>query len=926
MSSSISQLPDSATRLITSYVVIVTPALLVKELLDNAIDAKATSVEILVSSDTISRVEIRDNGVGIHPDDFDALGRRGHTSKLRSIRELGNIVGKSLGFRGEALASANSMADVTITTKTSTEPIATVFQLIPNKGGILTQRPASAPVGTTVSVTNLFSRQPVREQVAVREAKKTLDNIQELLRSYIMARPKLKILFKVLQAPTKVWSYSPKRNATAIEAALQLFGIEVASNCLLKTLKTGHTSTNGDSLAREISTPATDNFLLEVFLANPNVNLRKVPKHHYFSVDGRPISASRGVAKRLLKIYQDQLKRSTLVKEIGDCFIRINICCSPGSYDANIEPSKNNVLFSDEQIVLDAFGHLCSEIYKPASVAHQGTLDTADTPLNGVLTINSSGQAQLHRAHGSQDRPGIPDCARKIAQSFPQTSPEVSRRDTTRSIDQASIVEKSIVLQEPLKTQTLTSMPFTPINARNLPSCSQLKGFNGEQSGLPSALNQWKVDMLVDLNERPERSRQQRPPVAREPPCSQDTRTSEEHSTGDRLNPWANVKMSSSSEASPDAGLKYAPGSPMTPEPPVLRHIMAPPRDLDVPRSHQNIERTILPSLQRSTVPGGPYRSPMASPLNSKPPGVSVAPFDPSHTTRRHRRGENIPWTPPSSLEKTRYKDTSKFESTHLPCEEGLKQTQISFSGPQSSRRRSGTQGDVSQAQVRSGWSSGELETNSNLNMQDMFSTAKKNLHYQISQMEGDKGTEVVQNGGPQRHCQGPSRQRQPFTVLQTNTFRNSEAPQDDREPIATTLTIGDPRAYLLRRQKSMTAEGSGTKPKKLSRVKSSLMPLESTSPEYYIHVLSSTVSIGSPALNELVRWVRKYDEYIIYGTLVDGLEMNLFDGRAVESRLQKLLAEQKENIGYEDTGNDPVIIDLQAKLKGKSVLVETAI
>ncbi|KAI0185979.1 histidine kinase-like ATPase, partial [Xylaria flabelliformis] len=363
MSFPIVRLPDSTTQLISSHAQVVTPMLLVKELLDNAIDAKATSVEILISPDTVSKIEVRDDGVGIHPNDYDALGRRGHTSKLRSIEELGSLVGKSLGFRGEALASVNSMANVTITTKISTEPIAAALQLIPNQGGILTQKPTSAPVGTTVSVTELFGHQPVRRQVATKEAKKTLEKIQELLRSYAMARPQLRLLFKILQTPTKTWSYSPKRNATLSEAALQLFGIEVASSCLLKTLQTSYTGTDSDSAAQRISKPTRNDFVFEMLLANPDVDLQRTSKRHYFSVDGRPINAGRGIAKRLLNIYLEHLRSLKCSKDITDCFISLNMSCPPGSYDANIEPSKDNVLFSDEQVVLEAFRRLCDDIY-----------------------------------------------------------------------------------------------------------------------------------------------------------------------------------------------------------------------------------------------------------------------------------------------------------------------------------------------------------------------------------------------------------------------------------------------------------------------------------------------------------------------------------------------------------------------------------
>ncbi|KAI8954788.1 hypothetical protein F4801DRAFT_531603 [Xylaria longipes] len=912
MSSSISRLPDSATRLISSHVVVVTPVLLVKELLDNAIDAKATSVEILVSPDTISRIEVRDDGVGIHPNDYDALGKRGHTSKLRSIEELGNLVGKTLGFRGEALASVNSMADVTITTKISTEPIAAVLQLIPNKGGILTQKPTSAPVGTTVSITKLFDRQPVRRQMATKEAKKSLEKIQELLRSYAMARPQLRLLFKVLQTPTKAWSYSPKCNATPSEAALQLFGIEVASGCLLKTFQTSHISTDSDSTAREISQPANNDYVLEVFLANPNMDIQKVPKRHYFSVDGRPINTGRGIAKRLLNIYLDHLKSSTLTKGTSDCFIRINISCPPGSYDANIEPSKDNVLFSDEQVVLKAFRHLCNETYKPIAVGQQCTMGTSIDQTNGLPAAISLAQSEPHRMHEPQSQPSIPSCPREMVQNIPKVHADVSNNDPKQPVNQAS-------------QETQPSNTFKPINAMSSPRHSQLGGSGNQEDRAPSTPNQWRVDMSLDLSERPKRSHQKSRQGVPVPSSSDKTTTvaSGGNGAGGYLNPWEIAKSGSNQVSLPnlDTAVQYPPVSPLTPELPVLRHIMAPPGDLDVPRSHKDAGRAKRLCPPQTTVPGGPYRSPVSSPLENRPRGIPiVSPNRPQINLSRRRHREQPPWIPPSSLENPRLNNTSEINSTHSQCADGFKQTQISFGGAQANRRQRGAQDDISQPRDRSKIPLDELEADGHLNIQDIFSTAKKNLNYQLSRIEDGQLTKTVHNRESQRHHQQPSRQRQPFSVLKPNSFRNNEAPQADREPIATTLPIGDPRAYLLRRQKSMAAEENGAKPRKLRRVKSSLMPLENILPEHDTHSFSWTVRIDSSALNELIQWARQYDEYVIYGTLLDGLDMSLADGQVVESQLQKLLTEQKENIADGDAEDGRIIIGLRAALKGKSV------
>ncbi|KAI1161407.1 hypothetical protein F5B18DRAFT_674657 [Nemania serpens] len=898
MSSSISRLPDSATQLISAHVVVVTPVLLVKELLDNAIDAKATSVEILVSRDTISRIEIRDDGVGIHPNDYDALGRRGYTSKLRNTEELGDVVGKTLGFRGEALASVNSMADVTITTKISTEPVAHVLRLMPNEGGILTQKAISAPVGTTVCVTKLFGRLPVREQIAAKEAKKTLDTIQELLRSYAMTRPQLKLLLKILQTPTTIWSYSPKRNATPMEAALQLFGAEVASNCLLKKFQTMRSSPESDSSTQGPSEHATNSFTLEALLINPDADPQKVLRGHYFSVDGRPINAGRGITKRLLSIYVEHLKLYTSVKNASDCFIRLGIYCPPGTYDANIEPSKDDVLFSDEQAIIDAFRHLCDELYKPAT-GDGDELIIADSQEHRLSNTCSLAQVELHRPLRSHAQ--LPDSTPKSAQNSHKIFPKGPYYSPKNSVEDKS-------------QEANISIKFKPINAESSSGYQQSVGFNNWQSRASPARNEWNVDMSVDLSERHKPSHQQQD--------HEITMTAGRAlNTGDHPSSQKTIETTSPIETpllNSETALRYQPLSPLTPEPPILRHVMAPPGDLDVPSSYKAAQPGRLHCPQISTVPGGPYRSPVASPSDGRHKGVLVAPPNQLHTTVRRHLHKQPPWTPPSSHKKGRHVDASQINLAPSQDADGLRQTQISFNGAQARYRRGRAQGEVLQTQVRSEQPLNREEPDAHLNMCDMFSTARDNLHYQLSQTEDGQLAKVERSRGSQRQRQ--PRQRQPFSILQTNTFRNSEAPQDDREPIATTLPTGDPRAYLLRRQKSMAVGESGPNPRKLRRLKSSLLPLENTPPEYHLHDLSWTSRISSSILDELVQWTRKYDDYVIHGTFFDGLDLSLADGRAVEVQLQKVLTEQKENIGNGDADNDQVIIDLQAIIKGKGV------
>ncbi|KAK3310310.1 uncharacterized protein B0T15DRAFT_425660 [Chaetomium strumarium] len=353
----ISPLPEDSVRRLGSSLVITSPVLLLKELIENAIDSGATCIEILVSQNTVDKLEVRDNGRGIHPDDLDFLGRPGHTSKLRSLDELNDLGGNTLGFRGVALASANRLGDVSVISRVSSEPVAAVVSLAKG-GGIGTQRHAAAPVGTIVCVTGLFKGLPVRLRVAVKEAARNLAKMQELLQSYALTRPWLRLRFTVLKSPNLSWSYAPVPGGSVTEAAMQLFGTALASQCTFRTFPGVESQSDADP---------TNTLVCEALLPRPGADPDKINKGAFLSVDSRPVSAKRGTAKKLVSIFKKRMGVSLNPSRSDDVprepFIRLNIRCPPGTYDVNVEPSKDDVLFKDEQRILDQFESFLSLVY-----------------------------------------------------------------------------------------------------------------------------------------------------------------------------------------------------------------------------------------------------------------------------------------------------------------------------------------------------------------------------------------------------------------------------------------------------------------------------------------------------------------------------------------------------------------------------------
>lgn len=357
----ISALPQATVRLLGASTSLASPYDLVKELLDNAIDAQATTVEIGISADTLDQVLVRDNGHGIAVQDFESLGRRAHTSKLRSFDELQTKGGKTLGFRGEALASANAVSSVVITTRVSGDPVASRLQLRFAVGGVEQRRPVSAPVGTTVQASQLFKNMPARRQYLIKERHKSVTRIKGLLKSYALARPHLKLSFKVTDDGTQSWSYSPNASWTVREATLQIFGGGLTTNCVQVTAREND---RGVSLHDQQPT----GFVLEAFLPKPDCDVKAVAgKGSFISVDQRPVSPTRGLPKRIISIlkshFSEHMAKRGPAKSHASPFVQLDIRCPPRSYDPNVSPLKDEVLFADEKSLIECFEGLCRELY-----------------------------------------------------------------------------------------------------------------------------------------------------------------------------------------------------------------------------------------------------------------------------------------------------------------------------------------------------------------------------------------------------------------------------------------------------------------------------------------------------------------------------------------------------------------------------------
>nr|OQO28435.1 hypothetical protein B0A51_02984 [Rachicladosporium sp. CCFEE 5018] len=403
---SILALPPSIVRTIGSSQVLTDASAVVKELIDNALDAGASIISVELHANTLDIIQARDNGHGIAPQDRALVARRHCTSKITSEDDLSGIGGTSLGFRGEALASAAEMSgSLTITTRVEGEQVATAMK-IGQQGELAGQDRASAPIGTTVRINEFCKSNPVRRQMALKQSDQCLSNVKLLVKRYAFARPNVRLSLKVLKAKNDKgnWMYGPKAGGNAEDAAFSIVGAACASQCTWSIVE-------------------LHGFTVRAFLPRADAIADKFSNAGAFlCIDGRPMNPGRGVAKQILKDFRSALTKTNVRFEgVKSPFLYIDIKCPEQSYDVNIEPAKDAVLFADPGKVVEAAVELFHSVYSPAGLTQTQIAESdGRTPNNQTARPQSRASTSGHEvgSHTEQEdylmlpqRRDIPDTA-----------------------------------------------------------------------------------------------------------------------------------------------------------------------------------------------------------------------------------------------------------------------------------------------------------------------------------------------------------------------------------------------------------------------------------------------------------------------------------------------------------------------------------
>jgi DNA mismatch repair protein MutL len=316
---SIHLLPPEVASQIAAGEVVERPASVVKELLENALDAGARSVTIRIEGAGQRLVEIADDGCGIPANELPLAIERHATSKLQSADDLFSI--ETLGFRGEALASIGSVARLTVTSRPAGADVAGRVQVEAGIAGAV--QPVGAPVGTVMRVEDLFYNVPARLKFLKVDATERRQ-IDTLVTRYALAYPHVR--FQLIQENRP--SLQTSGNGDRREVLAALYGVDVARQMI-------------EVLAQE-DMPGEGDFSRGVFsitgYISPTALTRSNRREITFFVNGRPVQDS-SLAQAVIQAYHTLLMVGRF--PIAILFLEL----PPESVDVNVHPTKAEVRF-----------------------------------------------------------------------------------------------------------------------------------------------------------------------------------------------------------------------------------------------------------------------------------------------------------------------------------------------------------------------------------------------------------------------------------------------------------------------------------------------------------------------------------------------------------------------------------------------------
>jgi len=308
-------LPANIANMIAAGEVVQRPASVVKELMENAIDAGASQVGVIIGDAGRTLIQVFDNGCGMSPADAVLCFERHATSKISEAKDLNEIL--TYGFRGEALASIAAVAEVTLKTRRASDEVAT--QVVISDFGNVKTSSVSAPVGSNFAVRNLFYNTPARRKFL------KSDNVE---------------LKHIIEEFTRVALTRPEIGFSLSSNGRDIFVLKPAKSLKFRILDLLGSNVVGDIVDIDTQTASVE---ISGFIGRPDT-AKKALGNQYFFVNGRYFRSAY-LHKAVMKAYEEYLPEGLT----PSYFIWLSV--APHSVDVNISPTKSEVKFEEDSII-----------------------------------------------------------------------------------------------------------------------------------------------------------------------------------------------------------------------------------------------------------------------------------------------------------------------------------------------------------------------------------------------------------------------------------------------------------------------------------------------------------------------------------------------------------------------------------------------
>ncbi|XP_077686268.1 PMS1 protein homolog 1 isoform X1 [Eretmochelys imbricata] len=389
------QLPAETVRLLSSSQVITSVVSVVKELIENSLDANATSIDVKLENYGFDKIEVRDNGDGIKAADVPVMAVKHYTSKISCPEDLESLT--TYGFRGEALGSICCISEVLITTKTAADDFSTQY-ILDSSGHVTSQKPShlgqaercllfttpicfwiggSTPItkGTTVAALKLFKNLPVRKQFysTVKKCKEELKKIQDLLMAYGIIKPELRIIFTHNKAV--IWQKT--RVSDHKMSFMSVLGTAVMGSMVPFQ---HHCEDPEVFLSGFLPKRESDNSLTSLSSS----------ERSFIYINSRPVHQKEIL--KLVRQYYNLKSHKDSSRSYPVFFIHITVPAS--AVDVNLTPDKTQVLLHNKESVLSAVENVLTSLYGllPGTVSCE-TNKTDVTPVD--MVVNETEQTDV---------------------------------------------------------------------------------------------------------------------------------------------------------------------------------------------------------------------------------------------------------------------------------------------------------------------------------------------------------------------------------------------------------------------------------------------------------------------------------------------------------------------------------------------------